>query len=152
MTGVPASFRRPAPGRSPGWRCRRRPLPPRLEPRQSLPAVGAALLLAALLAPHGAAGAAAGKQPPAAAAPPPAASGVTGAAAAAPAAGQEQPYRLEINGGLPLFSQVPEVTVAGSTDAPAGSTVEVTVTASTVPAPSVAGAPPSAASAAAPAQ
>jgi len=38
-----------------------------------------------------------------------------------------QPYRVEINGGRPLFSQVPEVTIAGSTDAPAGSTVEVSI-------------------------
>jgi hypothetical protein len=148
MTGLPAASRRPPPLRSLGSLGSLRPSRPprgRLEPRQPLPAVGAALLLAALLAPHGAAGAAAaGQQHPAAPATPPAALGVAGgaAAAAAPAAGQEQPYRLEINGGLPLFSQVPEVTVAGSTDAPAGSTDEVSITASSVPASSAAGAAP----------
>jgi len=38
-------------------------------------------------------------------------------------------YRLEINGGRTLFSQTPEVTIAGSTNAPAGSTVVVSIVA-----------------------
>ncbi|HEY6322902.1 MAG TPA: hypothetical protein VJA16_15230 [Thermoanaerobaculia bacterium] len=42
--------------------------------------------------------------------------------------------RIEINGGMPLFSEAPEVTVAGSTDAPAGSTVEVSIEAPAPPA------------------
>lgn len=58
--------------------------------------------------------------------------------------------RIEINGGMPLYSDVPEVTVAGATDAPAGSAVEVSIAASTAPSPApatppVAGAPPGAA-------
>jgi hypothetical protein len=79
------------------------------------PAASSALLLGALLA-LAAHGSAAG-QPPAAVAP-----------AAPPAAATS----IEINGGMPLFSDVPEVTVAGSTDAPAGSEVEVSMT-STAP-------------------
>jgi hypothetical protein len=46
------------------------------------------------------------------------------AAAAGASAG---PFQVEINGGRPLFSQTAEVTVAGTTDAPAGSTVEVSI-------------------------
>jgi hypothetical protein len=90
----------------------------------------AALLLGAFLAPHGTAGA---------------------AQAAAPAAGQES-YRIEINGGMPLYSEAPAVTIAGSTEAPAGSTVEVSIavaTAAALPAgalPRAAAPPPGAAS------
>src|SRR6202023_2928468 len=79
------------------------------------PAASSALLLGALLA-LAAHGSAAG-QPPAAVAP----------AAPPPAA-----TSIEINGGMPLFSDVPAVTIAGSTDAPAGSEVEVSLT-STAP-------------------
>jgi hypothetical protein len=60
------------------------------------------------------------------AAPPPAAAGAS--------AGGEA-YRVEINGGRPLFSQTPEVTVSGSTDAPAGSAVEVSIAPAPAPAP-----------------
>jgi hypothetical protein len=52
---------------------------------------------------------------------------------------------VEINGGMPLFSDVPAVTVTGATDAPAGSTVEVSIAASTAPSPAAA-TPPVAAS------
>lgn len=78
---------------------------------RSAPVAWPALLLGALLA-LAAHGPAAG-QPPAAAAP-----------ASPPAAAAS----IEINGGMPLFSDVPEATVAGSTDAPAGSEVEVSIT------------------------
>ena len=82
------------------------------------PAASSALLLGALLAlaAHGAAAA----QPPAAVAP------------ASPPAGATS---IEINGGMPLFSDVPAVTITGSTDAPAGSTVEVSIATSTAPSP-----------------
>jgi hypothetical protein len=58
------------------------------------------------------------------------------------AAGQER-YRLEISGGPTLFSQTPEVTVAGWTNAPAGSTVELSITPilSSPPSPGAAPAP-----------
>src|SRR5579864_8326017 len=81
------------------------PAPSRRPPTAGpvLAALSAALLLGAFLAPLGTAG-----------------------ATQAPAAGQDA-YRIEINGGMPLFSEAPEVTVAGSTDAPAGSTVEVSI-------------------------
>lgn len=95
------------------------------------PAASSALLLGALLA-LGSYVAAAG-QPPAAAAP-----------ASPPAAATS----IEINGGMPLFSAAPEVTIAGSTDAPAGSTVEVSIAAPAAPAaPSQAPALPPAATA-----
>jgi hypothetical protein len=80
-----------------------------------VPAASPALLLGALLAL--AAHAPAAGQPPAAVAP----------ASPPPAA-----TSIEINGGMPLFSEAPEVTIAGSTDAPAGSEVEVSMT-STAP-------------------
>src|SRR5579864_5466441 len=86
-----------------------------------LAALVAALLLGAFLAPLGTAG-----------------------ATQAPAAGQDA-YRIEINSGMPLFSEAPEVTVAGSTDAPAGSTVEVSIDAAP---PAAATAPPATATAA----
>jgi hypothetical protein len=102
-------------------------------PARSRHAPGAlsALLLAAFLAAHGAAA----EPPPAAVAP-----------ASPPAAGTS----IEINGGLPLFSETPEVTIAGSADAPAGSTVEVSIAAATAPPPApatppIAAAPPGAA-------
>jgi len=61
--------------------------------------------------------------------------------------------RIEINGGMALFSEAPEVTIAGSTDAPAGSTVEVSIETPAAPAapppapalPSAAASPPGAA-------
>jgi hypothetical protein len=43
----------------------------------------------------------------------------------------EAASRITINGGRPLFSEVPEVTIAGTTEAPAGSRVEVTIGATT---------------------
>ncbi|HEV3072974.1 MAG TPA: hypothetical protein VHB47_01045, partial [Thermoanaerobaculia bacterium] len=100
------------------------------------PAASSALLLGALLAL--AAHRAAAGQPPAAAAP-----------ASPPAAATS----IEINGGMPLFIDVPEVTITGSTDAPAGSAVEVSIAASTAPSPApatppVAAAPPVTATAA----
>jgi len=101
------------------------PAPPRQAPAaRPIPGTVAALLLSAVLAPHGIAG-----------------------AAQTPAASQGT-FRIEINGGMALFSQAPEVTVAGSTDAPAGSTVEVSVAASTAPALSAPSAAPATASAA----
>ena len=68
---------------------------------------------------------------------------VFGAAPAAPVPSQPSPpaapaaqggYRIEINGGRPLFSQAPEVVVTGTTDAPAGSTVEISIAPATPPA------------------
>jgi hypothetical protein len=84
-----------------------------------------ALLLGALLAAHGAA-----------AEPPP--------AAVAPESPRATGASIEIDGGMPLFSETPEVTVAGSTDAPAGSTVEVSIAAATAPAPPAPATPPAA--------
>ncbi|MGH9362381.1 MAG: hypothetical protein ACRD2T_10735, partial [Thermoanaerobaculia bacterium] len=54
------------------------------------------------------------------------------ALAGLPAAGLQAPageasVRITINGGRPLFSEVPQVAIAGTTDAPAGSRVEVTI-------------------------
>jgi hypothetical protein len=79
----------------------------RLAVRRALPALAAALSLTAVVAPPTLLGAAQGP--------------------AAPEAGRE-PLRIDVNAGRPLFSQVPEVTIAGSTAAPAGSTVEVAIT------------------------
>ncbi len=57
------------------------------------------------------------------------------ATAASPAAtGAGEPYQLEIHGGRPLFSQTPEVTIDGTTTAPAGSTVELSIAPASPPA------------------
>jgi hypothetical protein len=44
-------------------------------------------------------------------------------------------YRVEINGGRPLFSQASEVAVAGTTDAPVGSTIQISIVLATPAAP-----------------
>ncbi len=90
------------------------------------PAVSPALLLGALLA-LAAHAPAAGQAP---------GTGTAGGSGTSDAQGVAADARgvsqIEINGGMPLFSEAPAVTIGGSTDAPAGSEVEVSI-ASTAP-------------------
>jgi hypothetical protein len=118
MTGVPARSRH-----APAARPRRRPPRPH-GPRSegALPAL-AVLLLCAFLDPR----AGTGQAPVTGTSGGPGTSDAQGVAAAASGVS-----RIEINGGMPLFSETPEVIIAGSTDAPAGSEVEVSMT-STAP-------------------
>jgi len=128
MTGVPARSRH-----APADRPRRRPPRPRSE--GALPTL-AALLLCAFFGPRTGAGQAPGTGTSGG----PGKSDAQGVAAIASGVSS-----IEINGGMPLFSDVPEVTITGSTDAPAGSAVEVSIAASTAPSPAPATSPGAAA-------